>query len=72
MPQAITCPLRAAMRVERVKFLVTPQTMERRMRPPSSGKPGTRLKVARPKLICASHVPTPLSMVASGVEIASR
>src|SRR3989442_103933 len=44
-----------ATRVAREKFLVMPHTIERKTRPPSSGKPGTRLKSASCKLIQPSQ-----------------
>src|ERR1700731_3739970 len=56
-PYATSWPLTPAMRVARVKSLVAPHTAARNILPPSSGKPGNKLKVATAKLICASHRP---------------
>src|SRR2546426_8654562 len=47
--------LRAAMRAARAKSPVTPHTSARRMRPPSRGKPGIRLKVASARLVIESR-----------------
>ena len=53
--QAMACPSHEAQRVARRRFSVIAQKMERTMRPPSNGNPGTRLKTPTKMLIGPSH-----------------
>ncbi len=48
-------PTREAMRVARTRLLVRDHTMARKTRPPSSGKPGSRLNAPSTKLIHARY-----------------
>src|SRR5260370_13875874 len=61
--KATTWPTGAAIRVERSAFFVIAQTIERSTRPPSSGKPGIRLKTARETLIYPHQKSTALTAV---------
>ena len=57
----ISTPPPTAICVARRRLRVMPHTMARRMRPPSSGKPGSRLKSASTALILASQLATSLT-----------
>jgi hypothetical protein len=51
--QAITLPLKVAILVAVFTLLVSPQMIALKIRPPSNGNPGSKLKTARRILIMA-------------------
>ena len=53
MPNATACPTYEASRVARARLPVVPHRMDRSTRPPSRGKPGTRLNAANSRLVKA-------------------
>ena len=59
-------PAYAAAMVPRLRLFVTPQTMDRNTRPPSSGKPGIRLNAPRSRLVKARYPRTAAAALLPG------